>query len=188
MTNTRDPRNHELFFYDNEDAFVNSVASFASSALAAGHAAVVVATKPHRDSISDALRRKNIDVEAALRQGTYVSLDAAEALSTFMVNGWPDPARFLQGFCKVIESASRAATAVNPRVAIFGEAVTLLCDQGDTGAAVRLEQLGNDLAGRFDVDILCAYPLSLCTEQREYAIKQICAEHSAVHCAPASAD
>lgn len=188
MTGPRDPRNHELFFYENDEAFVESVAKFASSALAAGNAAVVLATRPHRDSLIEALRLKNVDVDAAMRQGTYISLDVAEMVSLFLVNGWPDAARFFQGFCKLIESASRVASSPHPRVAIFGEALTLLCDQGATGAAIRLEQLANELAGGFAVDILCAYPLSLCTEQREYAIKQICAEHSAVHHPTASID
>lgn len=67
-----------------------------------------------------------MDVDAAIEQGTYVSLDAANVLSTFMVNGWPDRARFFEGFGQLIESASKPAEARNPRVAFLVRA-SLCC-------------------------------------------------------------
>jgi hypothetical protein len=121
-------------------------------------------------------------IDAAIQRGAYVSLDAAETLSTFMVNDWPDPVRFFEGFGKFIEAASKAATTEHPRVAIFGEGVALLCAEGKRGAAIRIEQLCNELAKEYEVDILCAYPFSnFCCEEDEQAFKTICAEHSAVY-------
>jgi hypothetical protein len=149
--------------------------------LIAGNAAIIFATEPHRNSLLQALKLQDVDIDAAIDQGAYISLDAAEVLSTFMVNGWPDQARFFQGFTKLIESASKAAKAQNPQIAVFGEGVALLLDEGNTEAAIQLEQFGNHLANKFEVDILCAYPLSLCTQQRQYEVKRICAQHSAVH-------
>jgi hypothetical protein len=66
-------------------------------------------------------------------------------------------------------------------VAICGEAVALLWAEGKTEAAIRLEQLGNDLARTYNVDILCAYPFSLHIQKDQHAFKTICAEHSAVY-------
>jgi DcmR-like sensory protein len=175
------PHNHEVCFYSDDSAFIESVANFVTAALMAGNAAIVFATKPHRDSVLQALKLQDVDIDSAIEQGAYVSLDAAETLSLFMVNSWPDRARFFQGFGKLIDSASKAAKAHNPRIAVFGEGVALLCDEGKTEAAIQLEQLGNELTNKFEVDILCAYPLSLCTQQREYAVKRICAEHSAMY-------
>jgi hypothetical protein len=114
-------------------------------------------------------------------EGAYVSLDAAEVLSTFMVNGWPDAARFFEGFRNLVESASKVAKAKHPRVAICGEGVALLWAEGKTEAAMRLEQLGNDLARTYNADILCAYPFSLHIQEDELAFRAICAEHSAVY-------
>ena len=43
---------------------------------------------------------------------------------------------------------------------MFGEAVALLQAEGNADAAIRFEQLGNDLPKTHKVDILCAYSLS----------------------------
>ncbi len=122
-----------------------------------------------------------MDVDAAILQGAYVSLDAADTLSTFMANGWPDANRFFERFRNLILSASNAAKAEHPRVAICGEGVALLWAKGKTEATIRLEQLANILAESYKVDILCAYPLSLLLHEDEHAFRTICAEHSAVY-------
>lgn len=98
-----------------------------------------------------------------------------------MIKGWPDRSRFFEGFGNIVESALNAAKSQNPRVAVFGEAVALLCDEGNVEAAIRLEQLGNHLANKYNVDILCAYPLKFCDKEHEDQVKRICAQHSAVH-------
>jgi hypothetical protein len=42
-----------------------------------------------------------VDIAAAIEQGRYISVDVADALSAFMINGMPDPARFLNLFGNV---------------------------------------------------------------------------------------
>ena len=174
-------RCHEAQFYSDDVVFRETVTHFIAAALRAGNAAIVFATKPHRDSLLQGLKAQGVDVDAAIQQGGYVSLDAADTLSTFMVNGWPDANRFFESFRNLIQSASKAAKAEHPRVAICGEGVALLWAEGKTEAAIRLEQLGNILAGTDRVDILCAYPFSLHVQEDEHAFKTVCAEHSAVY-------
>jgi hypothetical protein len=53
-------------------------------------------------------------------------------------------------------------------------------DDGNIEAAIRLEQLGNHLANKYNVDILCVYPLFFCDKEHADAVKRICAQHSAV--------
>ncbi len=99
-----------------------------------------------------------------------------------MVNGLPDPVRFLGGIGGFVEAAAKAAKSEQPQVVVFGEAVALLQAQGKPDAAIRFEQLGNDLAKTREVDILCAYPLSsFHGEEDEHVFQSICAEHSGVH-------
>lgn len=174
---------HEAQFYSQDAVFLESVSHFIGADLKTGKAAIVFATKPHRDSLLQTLKAQGMDVDAAIQQGVYVPLDAADTLSTFMVNGWPDANRFFEGFRNLIQSASYAAKAENPRVAICGEGVALLWADGKREAAIRLEQLGNILAETYKVDILCAYPFSLHIQEDEQAFKTICAEHSAVYSA-----
>ena len=174
-------RCHEVQFYSDDVVFLKTVTRFVGAALKAGNAAIVLATKPHRDSLLQGLKAQGVDVDAAIQQGAYVSLDAAGTLSTFMVNGWPDEIRFFESIGDVMQSASKAAKAEHPRVAFCGEGVALLWAEGKTGAAIRIEQLCNGLAETYQVDILCAYPFSLHIQEDEHAFGTICAEHSAVY-------
>jgi hypothetical protein len=50
--------------------------------------------------------------------------------------------------------ASKAATGKPARVAIFGECVHIWWAQGNPGAAIQVEKLGNELAKKYDLDIL----------------------------------
>ncbi len=176
-------RRHETQFYSDDAVFLDSVTHFIEVALKTGNVAIVVATKPHRDSLLQSLKAQGIDADGAIQQGTFVSLDAADALSTFMVDDWPNADRFLESFRNCIQTALHAAKIENPRVAICGESTALLWAEGKKDAAIRLEQLGNILAESCNVDILCVYPFNLLIQEDEHAFRNICAEHSAVYSA-----
>jgi len=176
------PHRHEVLFYSDDAVFLDSFTRFIAAALKSGNAAIVVATKPHLDSLIQGLKAECVDVDGAIQQGTYISLDAADTLSTIMVNGLPDPVRFFEGVSGLIEAASKAAKLEHPRVAFCGERVGLLWAEGKTDAAIRLEQLCNDLAKTHEVDILCAYPLSsFHGAEDEHVFRNICSQHSDVY-------
>jgi DNA-binding NarL/FixJ family response regulator len=176
------PRRHEVLFYSDDTVLLDSLTRFVAVALKGGNAAIVLATKPHRDSLFQRLQAEGVDADGAIRQGIYISMDAADTLSTIIVNGLPDPVRFFGGIGGLIEAAAKAAKAEQPQVFVFGEAVALLQAEGKTDAAIRFEQLGNDLAEKYEVNILCAYPLSsFHGEKDQHVFQSICAEHSAVY-------
>ena len=176
------PCRHEVLFYSDDAVLLDTVTRFIAAALKAGNAAIVLATKSHRDSLLQRLKAGSVDTDGALQKGTYISLDAADTLSTIMVNGLPDPVLFFRGIGDLIEAAAKAAKSEQPQVVVFGEAVALLHAEGKADAAIRFEQLGNDLAKTHEVNILCAYPLSSFHEEEDKNVFQsICAEHSAVY-------
>ena len=176
------PDCHEVLFYSDDTVLLDSVTRFIAAPLKAGNAAIVLATKSHRDSLLQRLKSEGVDTDGVLEQGTYISLDAADTLSTIMVNSLPDPVLFFRGIGGLIEAAAKAAKSKQPQVVVFGEAVALLHAEGKADAAIRFEQLGNDLAKTRGVDILCAYPLSsFHDEEDEHVFQSICAEHSAVY-------
>jgi DNA-binding NarL/FixJ family response regulator len=175
------PHQHEVQFYSDDTVLLDNVTRFNAAALRAGNAAIVLATKSHRDSLLQRLKAGGVDTDGALQQGTYISLDAADTLSAIMVNGLPDPVRFFEGIGGSIEAAAKAAKSEQPRVAVFGEAVDILQAEGKADAAIRLEQLWNEVAKTFEVDILCGYALSsFYNEEDDHVFQSICAEHSAV--------
>jgi DNA-binding NarL/FixJ family response regulator len=173
---------HEAHFYSDDASLLDSFTQFIGAALNAGNAVIVVATDSHRDSLLPRLQAYGLDIGAATEEGRYIALDAAETVMTFMVNDLPDPARFLEAAGNLITMASKAAKGERPRVAVCGECEPPLWTLGKGEAAIRLEQLWNKIALRYDVDILCGYPLGrhFHSEQGSHMFQKICAEHSAV--------
>jgi len=176
------PHRHEVQFCSDDAIFLDSFASFVAVALKAGDAAIVVATESHLDGLALRLNTQGVDVDAATQQGTYIQLDVAKTLSTFMVNDMPDSARFFEVVGGLIHSAAKVAKGEHPRVAACGECSPLLWAEGKTDAAIRLEQLWDEVGKTFEVDILCGYALSsFHGEEGEHVFQSICAEHSAVY-------
>jgi len=175
-------RCHQLEFYSDDRCFLDDLTQFIGAALKAGNAAVVVATESHRNSLLPRFQAYGVDIAAAIEQGRYISVDAADAVSTFMINGMPDPAQFLNLFGNLIVRAADAAKGERARVAVFGEGVNLLWAQGNAEAVIQVERLKNQIAKTYDVDILCGYYLSTVQGGMDsHIFQRICAEHSAVH-------
>ena len=172
-------RRHEVLFCSNDAVLIEGFSRFAAASLGAGHAAIVLATAPHRDGIVRTLGETGIDVDAAIDRGTCILLDAAATLETIMVDGKPDRQRFTEGLGRLIGEVSKATGSESPRVAICGECVGLLCANGDLDTAVTIEATGNDLVKAHHVDILCAYPLPRWRDD-DVTFGRVCAEHSAV--------
>lgn len=172
---------HGVDFYADAAGFLDNLSQFSGPALQAGMAVIVVATESHRDSLLLRLQAYGLEVAAAIEQGRYTAVDAAGTLSTFMVNGQPDRARFFTVVGDLIETSARAARAERPRVAACGECAALLLAQGKVEAAIRLEQFWNEVAKTYEVDILCGYPLaSFHNMVSGQTFPRICAEHSAI--------
>ena len=65
---------------------------------------------------------------------------------------------------------------------VCGEGTSVLWAEGKADAAIRLEQLWNDVGKTFEADILCGNALSsFHGEKDEHVFQSICAEHSAVY-------
>ena len=176
------PRRHEVLFYSDDAVLLDSFARFIAIALRSGDAAIVVISESHRDGLVLRLKAQGLDVDAATQQGTYIQLDVAKTLSTFMVNDMPDSARLFEVARDLIHSAAKAAKGEHSRVVACGEGVALLWAEGKADAAIRLEQLWDEVGKTFEVDILCGYALSsFHGEEGKHVFQSICAEHSAVY-------
>jgi signal transduction histidine kinase len=174
------PISHSVQFYEDDAVLLEGLSRFIGSALVAGDAAVVIATKPHRDGLEKLLRSRGLDVDLVAGQGRYVSMDAAEALSEIVVDGQPDEERFTRLVGELIARAT-SSDGRRTRVAAFGEMVALLWAEGKHEEAVRLEQLWSDLVRAAPIHIHCAYPMSLFSRVDDgEPLERICAEHTCV--------
>jgi signal transduction histidine kinase/CheY-like chemotaxis protein len=148
---------HAVQFFEHESYLLDSLTDYIGSALSATGAGIVIATLPHRDGLAQRLTARGVDVVGAGAQGRYVALDARDTLTRFMVDGWPDPARFDDTIGTLISKTGERA----PQIHAFGEMVALLWAEGNRDAAIRLEELWNELATRMPFSLLCAYPIAV---------------------------
>jgi DcmR-like sensory protein/response regulator receiver domain-containing protein len=176
-------RRHEARFYSDDTRFFEGFTQFIGSALRAGDAVIVLATESHRNGLLLRLQACGLDVSAAIEQGRYVSLDAADTVSALMVNDRLDRARFWERAGDLIGEAAKAVTGEHGRVAACGECAPFLWAQGKAEAAILLEHLWDEVGKSYDVDILCGYMLnSFQREHENHIYEKICAEHSAASC------
>ena len=178
---TGDKPGHAVQFYKEDQLLIDTLAPFAAAALGRGDSAVIIATKPHREALVERLASLGSDLAAAIEEGRYIALDAAETMAKFMVDEWPNAARFDDVMGQILDQAEASAKGEHRRVLAFGEMVTLLWEQGKIEATIRLEELWNDLAKTRSFSLYCAYPLGNFnrSEHGEPFLK-ICAEHSRV--------
>ena len=78
---------HEVQFYSSDSVLLETFAGFIVNALASRNAVIVLATESHRKDLAQKLTASGLDIDDAIEQGLYIALDAAEMLSTFMVDG-----------------------------------------------------------------------------------------------------
>ena len=98
----KSPHRHEILFCSDDDAVLEGLTRFIAAALNDGNAAIVWATESHRASLLQRLRAQSVDIDGAIRRGTYVSSDVAEP---------PDPARMAEALRALRAAASAVAGA-----------------------------------------------------------------------------
>jgi PAS domain S-box-containing protein len=177
---------HTVQFYADDDFLVEQISGFVYEGLTTGEACVVIATQNHRERLEQRLTREGLDMGAACEQGMYTSLDAAVTLAQFMTEGSLDQEAFNLVVGGIIEQVAYGyGRDSQPRqVRAFGEMVALLWAEGDHAAAIRLEEMWNELresAASPSFSLFCAYPMSdFASEAHEQAFREICATHTQV--------
>lgn len=175
------PHNHEVAFYCDDQSLLEGLAFFAGTALKKAKAAIVLATERHRDALLASLQASGLDMSAAIEEGRYVALDPAETLSSFMVDGLPDPVRFRKAAVDLIVKTADSVGGDTTCVVACGEAAPMLWQSGNAEAAVRLEQLWDEIGKSYGVQIFCAYLLaSFQGGIGSFVFERICKVHSAV--------
>jgi hypothetical protein len=173
---------HVVLFYQDEQELAARVSEHLFPAVTdGGGAAIVVATLDHRRSFAEHLAGAGVDVATARARGSYLELDASEAIRGFMVGDLPDPAGFWQVISPLLQQAARAGQPVR----VFGEMVSLLWDAGLVNAANEVEVMWNELGSQYQFSLLCAYPARpvTCSHYLD-ALTGVCRLHTEVTGSP----
>src|SRR5216684_4400676 len=172
---------HSVQFYFEDRLLIEGLAGLVATALVSGEAAIVIATKAHRETLARELKDRDLNITRAIAGGRFVCLDASQTLARIMLNGMPEAERFSRLIGGLISSARTAAKSEQKGLVIFGEMVALLWAEGKHQAAIRLEELWNDLAAQYSFSLRCAYPMNGFHKQEHAdSFAKICAAHSSV--------
>jgi PAS domain S-box-containing protein len=170
---------HLVQFYDDDEFLCEMVCDYVSVGLIAGEPIVIIATADHQKAFTDALRGKSFDLDPT-RAGRQVTLlDAGETLAKFMRDGVPDAELFRKHVGSLVRQV-RAQHEERPARA-YGEMVDVLWKSGNRQAAIRLEQMWNELATVEELTLLCGYGMDGFHSARDLAdFERVCSCHSHV--------
>lgn len=146
---------HFVQFYDGDAALIDSASQYFAATLKRNECGLIIATPSHWQGIEAQLKAAGIDTVAAMQCEQLVFLDAAEMLSKFMVDRWPDRQHFREVIGETVARLARQHT----KLRAFGAMVALLWDDDNREAAIHLEELWNELGKTHIFSLFCAYPL-----------------------------
>jgi hypothetical protein len=180
MLSQAEAGHHIAQVYQDVGFLSEAVGLYAATGLRGGEGVVVIASKPHWHSFVKSLEAYGLQPQEAESRGQLLFLDAEETLAKFMVNGSPDPALFSGLISGVLDQMG----ARYPVIRAYGEMVDVLWQSGNLDAAVRLEELWNQLSELRDFSLFCAYLLdNLDDGAYQGALQSICKTHT--HLIPA---
>src|ERR1051326_4136070 len=172
---------HAVQFYEHDEVLIEALGQHIGTALESGDTAIVIATKAHRDALTEELRLRKIKVSAAIKGGLFIEFDASAMLAQFMVGGGPDKQKFQETVGALVSEAA-ARTKPGRRLVAFGEMVAILWSECKRDATIRLEELWNELADQYTFDLLCGYPISIFDRmEHRQLFFSICGEHNEVN-------
>jgi hypothetical protein len=147
---------HFAQLHRRSETLTRAVGQFVETGLRRGNGVVVIASALHTEELVDRLAEKGIDVGSFLRGGQLVLRNAEAMLDTIMRGGMPDGREFRRAIGSVLESVHAFG---RPAPRAYGEMVNLLWRAGQTAAAIRLEELWNELATLYPFGLFCGYML-----------------------------
>lgn len=142
---------HSVQFYESSEFLISIIKNYFSQS----EKGVIIARPEVRKEIEKGLRINGMSLREARMLGSYQFLDAQELLSKIMMKGLPHP----QLFAKTMGVLMQNLTKNGQHVHVFGEMVSVLCEEGNTAGAMLLEELWNELQQQHHFSLLCAYPL-----------------------------
>ncbi|MGC3974366.1 MAG: response regulator [Nitrospira sp.] len=138
---------HIVQCFEQDAKFVDKLQDYIETGLNHGDSVLLVATPAHVDAL--ALRGCRLSVPRCR------ILDAEQTLEQFFNAPKLDAERFRLVMGTLCQDVSDRGAG---RIRIFSDLMALLWERGATEAAMQLESLWNELATRYPLSLICAYP------------------------------
>lgn len=149
------PRAHVGVVYREVAFLARVVAAWSAPSLRAGGGAILLGTPTHTEAIRGALKRSEVDVVAAEREGRLLVVDADWLMAHFVLDGSPMGAAFERLVGDIVGRVRQAARGAPVRA--WGEMVCLLRSRGNAEAARRVEALWEAVIESQGISLLCSY-------------------------------
>jgi hypothetical protein len=150
------PCGHLVHFYSEQNRLLDLLETFIADGLVDGEGVIVIATPPHLHALESRLQARGIDLVEARHANRYLPMGTHDAMARFVVDGWPESARFEQ----FLQASLQRARGPGRRVRAFGEMVAVMWAHGRREAALELERLWSHACAQGELTLLCAYPSS----------------------------
>jgi hypothetical protein len=153
---------HFAQLHRDPQALTDAVTVYVETGLRRGNGVVVISSPAHTELLFTRLREHELAPDAFLKSGQLELHDPALTLRTFMRNDMPD-----------WEALRRAAGAMFERLRAcgrgttraYGEMVNMLWQEGNHGAAIRLDEYWSELARLYPFSLFCSYLLDMHHDQ-----------------------
>jgi signal transduction histidine kinase len=170
------PHSHLVQFYENDRFLIDALTRWFADGLSGVDSCVFVGTESHRVSLQEKLADRGFELDGLRTARRFVCLDAAQVLSTFMVDEWPNEGLFTRAIEGVLGRVPKSHD-----LRVFGEMVAVLWADGRRQAAVRLEEMWNSYMRTHALSLCCAYPLqSFGSDADASLFLKVCAQHTQV--------
>jgi hypothetical protein len=148
---------HVMQVYGSEQALVQRVGSYLANEINMGRHAIVIATSPH--AVAFARECQRCGIAATGDSPPFTFMDAEATLAKILVNGYPDERAFDESVGACIRGL--AARSDIAGVSAYGEMVGALWRAKQFPAAIRLEQLWNNLLKSVPIRLFCSYQIDV---------------------------
>ena len=175
------PFHHAVAFYDDEARLLDDFARYAEPIAKAGDVLLVLSLASRLEKLEGSLRLRGVRVDRLTDEGQIRWLVVEDTLSSVMVDDWPDEARFSTLITPIVADATTRSMAQRTRIAAWGECAPTLWRQGKAEAAVRVEQVWDQMARRHQIETFCAYTTNEVPYDEDNSIhQQVCQVHSVI--------
>ena len=150
-----EPENeHIVHFYPVDEELISSLTEYCLNGLTKGDTCIVIASPQCLVALNAALRAKDVNVAAAIKDGQYIMLDCDDTVARFTKNGMPD--RDL--FKRVIGQLLSLALGRGKPIRAYSEMVMKLIEDGNGNGVLKLEEFWNEILEEHPIALYCAYP------------------------------
>ena len=151
---------HAMHLHEGVESSLEDVAAFFHLALQRGDATCAIGTSGFRERLAASLRARGWDIGGSSGHRRYLAIDTADALNRFMRNGFPERDRLAEVIGELNQYRVAVSEEATSRLTIFGNTSGSLSADGNSRAAIELENLWNGLTDGLPFLTVCGYSSS----------------------------